>query len=111
MNEPIKENLSLLNKKEYFKVKINIFVNILVMILGVSVAGLIYPLMQLLLNPENNIISDYIIDADFMIFLNNEYSSHIILGLSIITIYFLKTCIFSFNVFYTNRTTAEITTR
>lgn len=111
MNELIKENLSLLNKKEYFKVKIIIFVNILVMILEVSVAGLIYPLMQLLLNPENNIISDYIIDLDFINFLNNEYSSHIILVLFIITIYFLKTCIFSFNVFYTNRITAEITTR
>lgn len=107
----IKDNLKLLNKKELIKLNIIIIISVTCLLLEVVTAGLVYPLITSLLEP----------DYKFKIFnfdvnnLFNDYSYDLSLQISILflifLIFFIKSVIFSFNVFFSFRTLAQVNRR
>ena len=107
----IKDNLKLLNKKELIKFNIIILITVTCLLLEVVTAGLVYPLITSLLEP----------DYKFKIFnfdvnnLFNDYSYDLSLQISILFLIFLifsiKSIIFSLNVFFSLRTLAQVNRR
>ena len=73
----ISENLSLLNSKEKIKTKLIILINIFNMLIEISAAALIYPLIKLIINPETEIFTNYFTFFKNFIFFDGAYSQHL----------------------------------
>ena len=107
----ISENLSLLNSKEKIKTKLIILINIFNMLIEISAAALIYPLIKLIINPETEIFTNYFTFFKNFIFFDGAYSQHLTIFLFIVLLSIFKAVVFFLNVLYQARTTASINLR
>ena len=107
----ISENLSLLNSREKIKTKLIILINIFNMLIEISAAALIYPLIKLIINPETEIFTNYFTFFKNFIFFDGAYSQHLTIFLFIVLLSIFKAVVFFLNVLYQARTTASINLR
>ena len=107
----ISENLSLLNSREKIKTKLIILINIFNMLIEISAAALIYPLIKLIINPKTEIFTNYFTFFKNFIFFDGAYSQHLTIFLFIVLLSIFKAVVFFLNVLYQARTTASINLR
>jgi len=107
----LSENLSLLNSKEKTKTKLIILINVFNLLLEISAAALIYPLIKLIINPKAEIFTNYFTFFEKFIFFDGAYNQHLTIILFIVLLSILKAIIFFLNVLYQARTTASINLR
>ena len=107
----ISKNLFLLNSKEKIKTKIIILINIFNMLIEISAAALIYPLIKLIINPKTEIFTNYFDFFKKFIFFDGAYNQHLTIILFIVILSIFKAIVFFLNVLFQARTIASINLR
>ena len=107
----ISKNLFLLNSKEKIKTKLIILINIFSMLIEISTAALIYPLIKLIINPKTEIFTNYFDFFKKFIFFDGAYNQHLTIILFIVILSVFKAIVFFLNVLFQARTIASINLR
>ncbi len=104
-------NLIFLNRTEKKKFFFIIFVSIIVLSMDILMAALVYPLIQQLINPGNEIIFGKITYLNKFVILDNELNTTVLILILILIAIIVKTTIYFLNVFFQQRTLESINIR
>ena len=105
------DNLKFLNSTEKKKLFLIVLISIIVLSMDILMAALVYPLIQQLINPGNEIIFGNISYLNKFVILDNELNATLLILILILIAIITKTIIYFLNVFFQQRTLEKINIR
>ena len=94
------ENLKFLNNIEKKKLFLLIFISVIILFIDILMAALVYPLIQQIINPGNEIIFGKISYLNKFTILDNELNTTLLILILIIIAIITKTIVYFLNIFF-----------